>query len=285
MKYDKILIGYDDSKYSVYAVKEAAAWITRHGGEANLVHGVYFNEEEFGIRPEMLRDRMAHGIGSCDRARNIAAEFGITMDAVVKEGDPSDVIVETAVKNDTDLIVLGTYGRKGLGRMIIGSVTAKVIADSPCDVLVVKSACGGCSGRYANILVAYDGSPSSNHALKIACDMAISDGGKVTAHYVIPHYQEMLNFFKTEGISKILIKEAKKILDQAVAIGKEMGVTVDIQLAEGQPAEKLVNSANANGIDLVVMGSYGWHGINKTIIGSTAERVIMLAERPVLVAR
>lgn len=285
MMYDKILIGYDESEYSMAAVKEVAAWISRHGGDASLIHGVYFDEEEFGIRPSLLEERVLKGEGACYRAQVVAADFGIPMDAVVREGDPPDVIVDSAIKNNADLIALGTYGRKGLSRMIIGSVTAKVIAGAPCDVLVVKRPCGDCTGKYEKILVAFDGSPSSSNALKTACDLARSDSAEVTALYVVPLYQEMVNFFKTDGINKMLVKEANKILDQAKAIGSESGIEVNIQLDEGHPAEKLVNTANLNHSDLIVMGSYGWHGINKSLIGSTAERVVMLADGPVLVAR
>lgn len=285
MMYDKILIGFDESEYSMAAVKEVAAWIKKHGGEARLVHGVYFDEEEFGIKPNLLKERIDKGESACYRAQTIAAEFGIPMESVVKEGEPPEVIVNTAIQDKADLIALGTHGRKGISRMLIGSVTAKVVAEAPCDVLIVRRSCEKCSGKYENILVAFDGSESSSKALKKACELAKTDTAKVTAIYVIPQYQEMINFFKTEGINKVIKEEANKILDQARAIGNEAGIEVATSLEEGSPSERLVQYVKDNKIDLVVMGSYGWNGINKSIIGSTAERVIMLTEGPVLVAR
>lgn len=285
MKYDKILIGFDESRYSMAAVKEVAAWLKMHGGGASIVHGVYFDGEVPETRPSFLRERFHKGEGACYRAQVVAADFGIPMDAAVKEGEPADIIVDTAIENNTDLIALGTYGGKEISRKIMGSVTAKVIAGSPCDVLVVKCSRDDCTGKYEKILVAFDGSPSSRNALKTACAVAKSDGAHVTAFYVIPDYQEMVNLFRTEGINKILIKEAKKILDQAQAIGNEAGVEVDILLDQGYPAGRLTEAANNNNADLIIMGCFGWNEINRTLIGSTAERVIMLAEQPVLVAR
>lgn len=283
--YDKIIIGYDDSEYSMAAVKEVAAWLSRHGGTAELVHGVYFDEEEFSYSPNLLKDRVKDGTEVCTHARDIAADFGITLEMNVKEGDPHDVIVKAAQEGVADLIALGTYGRRGISRIIIGSVTAKVIVDSPCDVLVVKRPCGDCAGKYATVLVPFDASPSSRKALDKACDLAKLDQAEVTVLYIIPRYEEMINFFKTESVQNVLNQEAQKILDQAQEAAAARGVAIKTMIEDGNPAEKIVNAATREKLDLIVMGSYGWRGINKTIIGSTAERVIMEADRPVLITR
>ncbi len=283
--YEKVLIGYDDSKYSMAAVKEVAAWLKRHGGKADLVHGVYFDEEEFCSKPEMLRQRINDGKDACTKAMEVAADFGVPMEIKVKEGDPPHVICNTALEQGADLIALGTHGRRGISRMIMGSVTAKVIADSPCDVLVVKKPCDKCSGKYEKILVPFDSSPSSKMALNTACSLAKLDQSEITVCYVIPRYEEMINFLKTESIQKVLNEEAEKILDQARKIAAAFGVTIKGVIDNGSPSENIVASAAKEGIDLIVMGSYGWSGINKSIIGSTAERVIMSAETPVLVTR
>jgi len=283
--YEKILIGYDDSEYSRAAVKEVAAWLKRHGGKAELVHGVYSDEEEFCSKPEILGQRINDGKDACAKAGQIAADAGVTMEIKVKEGDPPQVICSTAQEQAADLIALGTHGRRGISRMIMGSVTAKVIAESPCDVLVVKKPCGTCSGKYEKILVPFDSSPSSKKALETACKLAKLDQSEITVFYVIPRYEEMINFVKTESIQKALNQEAEKILDQARETAAALGVTVKSEIGNGSPSENIVATSAKEGTDLIIMGSYGWRGINKSIIGSTAERVIMSADMPVLVTR
>ena len=85
----------------------------------------------------------------CNQMRDkISSEFGIQVESLVCEGEPPDVIVDIARKKKSDLISMGTHGRKGIKRLIMGSVTSKVIVNSPCDVMVVKKPCTECTGEY-----------------------------------------------------------------------------------------------------------------------------------------
>jgi len=284
--YNNIVVGYDGSDFSRAALKEVAGWIKRHGGKASLVHGVFFDEEEFGIAPVQLEKRVELGKKICYQARETAlSEFGIELESLVCEGEPPDVVVNTARGKDADLIALGTHGRKGIKRLLMGSVTSRVIMDSPCDVLVVKRPCGDCGGRFGSILVPFDGSASSIKALERSCQLSKLDDSEVSALYVIPRYEEMMGFFKTESVKRSLADEAEKILGKAREAASALGVTIKTDIQEGQAAEKTVESAGILKSDLVVMGSHGWRGVNKAIMGSTAERVITLASCPVLVAR
>jgi nucleotide-binding universal stress UspA family protein len=283
--YNNILIGYDDSRYSMAAVKEVAAWLKKHGGKAELLHSVYFDEEEFYNKPEILEQRISAGRESCNKARDIAAGFGVSMDIKVSKGEPPKLIRDTARSEAVDLIALGTHGRRGISRMIMGSVTAEVLVDAPCDVLVVKRPCESCTGGYSKILVPFDASASSIKALERACMLAANDQAEITVCYIIPRYEEMLNFLKTESIRAALREEARKILEQAGKIAARKGITIKTVVGDGHPAENIVAQAAQDPSDLIVMGSYGWSGINKSIIGSTAERVIMEAECPILITR
>ncbi len=283
--YANIIIGCDDSPFSQAAVREITAWLKRHGGQATLVHGVYFDEEEFGHKPQLLRERSDKGHAACDKVRAKAEAQGITMPVVVREGEPPEVITGLAAETGADLIALGTYGRRGLTRLVMGSVTAKVIMAAPCDVLVVKNECDACAGIYPSVLVPFDGSPAGRKALEIACRFAKEDGSAVTLFYVIPRYEEMIGFFKTESVKQNLRDEARKILDSGVALAAEHEVRVDTLISDGHAADRIIETVTANRADLIVMGSHGWRGLDKAIMGSTAERVIMAADCPVLVTR
>jgi nucleotide-binding universal stress UspA family protein len=186
---------------------------------------------------------------------------------------------------DADLLVLGTYGRRGLRRMLMGSVTAQVIGKARADVLVVQRPCQECRGEYRSLLVAYDGSGFSRAALGRACELAKLDGARVTALYAIPRYEEMVGFMRTEGISARLAQEAQKIVADAVRIGVERGVRVATSVADGAAADRIVEAVKQSGFDLVVMGSQGHRGVERALLGSTTERVIVNAPCPVLVVK
>jgi nucleotide-binding universal stress UspA family protein len=286
--YNNIVVGYDESETSKAALKEASSWIKKHGGHIVLVHAVYFDQEEFVILPSQMEQRFAIGTRACLQAKkDLQSEYGLngSVDSIVCEGEPPEAIVDVAQGKKADLVALGTYGRKGLKRMLMGSVTSQVVLHAPCDVLVVKRPCAQCTGTYRSILLPFDGSESGTRTLRRAAELAKVEGADITVLYVIPRYEEMMEFFKTESIKKSLDQEAEKILGQARNIVDEQGVTVTTVTREGAAGDQIVAVANSMKKDLIVMGSHGWSGVSKAIMGSTTERVIAHSPVPVLVVR
>jgi len=284
--YENIVVAFDNTEYSRAAVLEVSNWVKRHKGKITLVHAVYFDEEEFGNAPEQLEKRFTLGKNVCYQTKEmIGAEFGIEAEAIICEGEPPEVIANVASEKHADLIAMGTYGRKGLKRMIMGSVTSSVITQAPADVLVVKKPCTECTGSYASVLVPFDGSDFGKRALSRACELSKTDGSRLTVLYVIPRYEEMIGFFKTESIKKRLLEEAEKIVTSAKELSSAAGVSVNAEIQEGQTGDEIVKTAARLKSDLIIMGTYGWRGVNKAIMGSTTERVITHSTCPILAVR
>lgn len=280
-------MGFDDSKYSKAALLEVLHWARAHGSKVTLVHAVFFDSEEFSISPGQIEKRLEKGRAACERAveEGYSLQCDIDIEYLVIQGEPHEVITKVARERGIDLIAMGTHGRSGLRRMIMGSVTSAVILNSPCDVLVVKKPCEECTGRYNRILVPYDDSQLSRKAVERVVDIADSSGTSVTIIYVIPRYEEMVEFFKTSSIQKRVREEASKVVLSGEKIAYEKGITANTVVEEGNVADKIVATAKGLKSDLIVLGSHGWHGIDRTILGSTTERVIANSPIPVLVVR
>ncbi len=286
--YKSIVVGYDESQSSKAALKEVSSRVKRQGGTIVLVHAVYFDQEEFAVLPSQMEKRFEFGTRVCLTAKkDIQDEFGLngSIESVICEGEPPEVLVDTAQGKKADLIALGTYGRKGLKRLLMGSVTSQVILNSPCDVLVVKKPCTRCSGNYGSLLVPFDGSASSQKALLRACELSKTDGSEISVLYVITRYEEMVDFFKTDTIKKSLYQEAEKIAEGAKKIAASQKVPIKAVVQEGHASEKIVEIAGTFKNDLIVVGTHGWRGVNKAIMGSTAERIIANASCPVLIVK
>jgi nucleotide-binding universal stress UspA family protein len=263
--YKNIVVGFDNTEYSKAAVIEVSNRVKSQGGKFILVHAVHFEEEEPGITAQKKDERIQYGKNVCYQTKEmVASEFGIEADELVCEGEPAEVITNIAREKTADLIAMGTYGS---------------------DVLVVKKPCTECTGTYCSVLLPFDGSEFSKKALKRACQLSESDGCLLTVLYVIPRYEEMIGFFRTESIKKSLMEEANKILDTAREIASAEGVVINMEIREGAPGEEIVKTADKLENDLIVMGTYGWQGVNKAIMGSTTERVIMHASCPVLAVK
>jgi nucleotide-binding universal stress UspA family protein len=275
--YNNIVVAYDDSEFSKAALLESSCWIKRHGGKAVLVHSVFFDEEEFVIDPGQREKRFELGRKVCYQMQEkVSAEGGLNgdLEVLICEGEPHDVIVEIATARHADLIAIGTHGRKGLKKLFLGSVTSRVIVSSPCDVLVVKKPCEKCTGKYESILLPFDGSDFSKKALEQACELSRIDGSRITAVYVIPRHEEMIEFF-----------DAEKITQKARVIARDHGVKINSEIAEGDEAGKIIETANRLKNDLIVSGTHGRKGLDKAIMGSVIENVIITASCPVLVVK
>jgi len=286
--YTSIVVGYDESESSKAALKEASLRVKRLGGKLLMVHAVYFDKEEFAILPSQMEKRFEIGTHLCLNAKKgVQNDFGLdgNVESIICEGEPPEVIVETAQGKKADLIALGTYGRKGLNRLLMGSVTSQVILNASCDVLVVKKPCTKCAGAYTSLLVPFDGSASSQKALARACDLAKVDNAELSVLYVIPRYEEMMDFFKTDAVKKSLYQEAEKIVGGAKKIASDRGMSIKAVVQEGHAGEKIVEIAGTLKNDLIVTGTHGWRGVNKAILGSTAERIIAHAACPVLIVK
>lgn len=134
-----ILVGYDGSRYSQEALKEALD-IARNCKARMVIVAAVDVTEEFETEAPGLTEKMEERAGEmlAEAARMVAAE-GVAVEVEVHIGEPHEVIVEAAKRHGTDLIVLGSHGSTGLRRILMGSVTSRVIGHAPCKVLVVPS--------------------------------------------------------------------------------------------------------------------------------------------------
>jgi len=284
--YQNVLVPYDDSAFSRAALLEAAHWTRRHQGKLTILHAVFFDTEEFGIAPDLREKRWSKGREFCAAAQDrLKTELGVEAEVLYREGDPPAEVLAAVEGTGADLIVMGTHGRRGLSRLLMGSVTSHVVVRSGVDVLVVNRPCSTCKGEYASILVPFDTSAQSRRSLERACALAKQDAATVTIIYVIPRYEEMLDFMRTPQIEKSLRGEAERIIGEGKALAQAHGVEAQALIAEGHGGDEIATAVVKAGHDLVVMGTSGWRGLNKALLGSTAERVIRDAPCPVLVVK
>lgn len=284
--YKNIVLAYDDSKYSKAALTEALHWAQAHDSKVTVVHAVYYDSEEFTVSPNRFEQQVRAGRDACEKVvGECSGEFEVDINYLIRQGEPHEVIHDIAEELGADLIAMGTYGRRGLRKLVMGSVTASVIPDAPCDVLVVNKPCEDCIGEYHNILIPFDNSELSQKAIHRTAGVINSNGAAVTLFYVIPRYQEMIGFFNSNAVREQVRHEAEKVVNEGEKIASNDGINVNTLIEEGHAADKINAVARELGSDLIVLGSHGWRGFDKSILGSTAERVITYSSIPVLIVR
>ncbi|MGC9140975.1 MAG: universal stress protein [Caldimicrobium sp.] len=286
--YETILVAFDGSEYSKAGLLEAAHWMKRHGGNLYAIYVVHFYEEEFLIFPELREKRIKAALNKCTKEKEeLKEKLGIEFQCIIKEGEPTEEIIEEAKTIGATLIVAGTYGKKGyLKRLVLGSVSTELCLNSPVDVLIVKKPCEACRGEYINLLIPFDNSDFSKTALRQAFRFYKEYQSAIKVIYVLPTRMELMDFYMTPHIKQKMQEEGEKILKEAQILAEKEGVPIEIILEEGLVADKIIEVAKNRECDLIIIGPYGWKKtIDRRLIGSITEKILHISEIPVLIVK
>ena len=281
-KYRRLLISFDGSESSRNALKQAIklAGAEKEWIEALSVMPAYEGDIEFigvsdikgvleGPKEKLLAE-----------AKDIAGAEGAEIMTDIEYGKVYERIVDVADKKDCDLIVMGRRGLDRVERMLMGSVTSRVIGHTHKDVLVVpRDATIG----WKNILLATDGSKYSMAAAEHAVNFASSYGGDLTAVSVVDVTDEF--YAQAPHLVERMGEKAKEFLEDIKRKAEASGVKIETAVREGNTYEKIVDLADEKSADIIFMGSHGMTGLKKLLMGSITEKVIGHASCSVMVAR
>lgn len=136
--YKRILAATDGSRYSKAAVDEAMKIAKASKGKLTIVSVVDVTEEFETEAPELTERFERQFKAMVERIKKQAKAKGVKAEGIVKIGEPYNLIISAAKAKKADLIVMGSHGRRGLSRLLMGSVTERVIGHAKCAVLVIK---------------------------------------------------------------------------------------------------------------------------------------------------
>jgi len=210
------------------------------------------------------------------------SSHGIQPELVIRQGNASDCTLWFAQKENLELIVMGTHGRRGFDRLVLGSTTDRVIRKAACPVLVVSNASHkalttGPDGRHrlSRILYCTDFSHNSERAR----GYAVSVAAEYSAELVLLHVAENASDVDR---AKAMIAERTQELDK---LGSEMegkNLKVRSTVRCGKPYEEIVRYATETEASLIIMTARGGDAVDRAVFGSTTYRVIQLGPCPVL---
>jgi nucleotide-binding universal stress UspA family protein len=222
---------------------------------------------------------------------------GIGIDAVVREGNPSREILDHAAGMKADLIVIGTHGRSGFERLLLGSVAEKVLRKASCAVMTVPrrlpDAVPAGPVVYKQILCPVDFSDSSLRALKYAISLSQEADGRLTVLHVVEHQFEnvadMANVVYEAGMTiGDYLKEREDALRRQlhdVAARAPEFCRVEPLMTHGKAWREVLRVATEKQSDLIVMGVQGRGAVDLMLFGSTAQHVVRESSCPVLTLR
>ncbi|SDM62330.1 Nucleotide-binding universal stress protein, UspA family [Halogranum gelatinilyticum] len=287
--YDRILVPTDGSDWAMAAANHAFALAKLGDATVHALSVVdlrHFEDDVVGSASEDLSIAEQAAKAAVERVQQVGEESGCRVRTHVERGIPHETVLRFVADHDVDLVVMGTHGRTGLERFLLGSVTERVLRGSPVPVLTTHlDGDGGTLPTYEHLLVPTDGSEGARDALDRAVAVATAAGARLTVLSVVDS-RAFTGGFETgptlPNIREQLQQYAEDAADALVRRAADAGVDADSVVTVGLPATEITAYAESNDVDLVVMGTHGRSGLERLILGSVTERVVRTSETPVL---
>lgn len=211
----------------------------------------------------------------------------------VLSGDPARTILEQSWALEADLVVMGTHGRSGFERLVLGSVAEKVLRRARCPVLTVPPVVEGAPTvdrpPYRRILCPVDFSTASDRALRYALSLAEEARAKITVLHVLEWFpdQEIREHrhFDVPEYRRFLEEDARRRLAEAVPADARDWCEPVERVGCGKAYREILRVAADEKSDAIVMGVHGRGAIDVLLFGSTANQVVRHATCPVLTVR
>lgn len=218
-----------------------------------------------------------------------ATAAGLKTDVIVDEGNPARCILDHARTLPADLIVIGTHGQSGFERLVLGSVTEKVLRKAACPVMTVPPHAAGASRLpFTHVLCAVDFSDSSIAALQFAFSLAQESNARLTLLHVFEWPSDEASarrVLETSEYHRQWEGETRQKLEGLIPAEVRNWCAPASTLAFGKAYQQILQLAASEQVDLIVMGVRGRNPVDLMLFGSTTNQVVRQAACPVLTLR
>jgi len=294
----KIVVGYDGSDHADTAIDDLR-WAGLPGkGEAIVLSAVEWPTSqalrswgmvETDFSPEWIErigaaQRMAEA-GS-DRLQKLFPQWEIQLEP--SAGNPADAILEKARTWPADLIVVGTHGRSALGRVLLGSVSLKLIREAPCSVRVARPSM---HEGLVRLLIGTDGSPEADATIEEVCRRSWQTGTEaqiVAAHEALVPINAERIAIGERLYDTINVDEHSRLKDAVNSAAENLraaGLIATALVEEGDPKHLLVRLAQDRKANAIFVGARGLGRVEGILLGSVSSAAVAHAPCTVEVVR
>lgn len=232
---------------------------------------------------------------TCQQLRN----RGIAIQSEVKAGDPAETILDMAIRQKANLIVVGALGLRATLGVFLGGVAQKVVEYGHCPVLVVRAPYEGLH----RLLLVNDGSDHGWNAVEYLCKFPLPRPIQIFVLHVIPPLYPEDYASAAWGMGNIPVlpptpvrpavagqkseeeRWGEQILEKTLTTVKDAGFSAEAFLRRGDAATEILQFAKEKHIDLIVAGSRGLSQVSAWLLGSVSRKLIHYAKCSVLVVR
>lgn len=293
----RILCPIDFSEFSAHAIEQAMALARWYRAGVTLLYVAWIElpGATFGAGPGPLALASAEVARLDGEIRAFARswlEEGVPLEVHVRPGAAAPQVLAEAHAMTADLIVIGTHGRSGFERLMLGSTADKVLRKASCPVMTVpRRLHGGSAPRvlFKRIVCATDFSTGSEAALAYALSLAQEADARLTVLHVL-EWPEVPAQDEPFGPTLIAAREQWQAqlrgrLHEAIPPDARTWCDPEEVVVPGTPYKEILRVGTQSGADLIVMGVQGRGALDLGLFGSTTSEVLRRAACPVLTVR
>ncbi len=270
----RVLICTDGSRYAEEAMRFGG--LIAKGAKAHLtLLGVIEGPNE----TEKVRK-------SLERARDLLAQDVAALETKTKRGHAAEEILSETEEREYDLVVVGSRGRRGITRFLLGSTAARIVQHASISVLIVK----GKRLSLRRILICTAGAERGEEDVRSGGMIARSTGAEVTILHVMSQLPlapearlEDLEATKEE----LLKRETPEAvhLRKGLQILRELGVGGEVKIRRGLVVNEILAEAEEGDYDLLVIGAHAAPGLYRFLLDDLTTQIVLGSQRPVLVVK
>ena len=292
-----ILIPYDFSESANEALKAGAFYAKNKNAQLHLLYvEVLFDEPEWSgeaykTRGELFKKRLMENFESVPDAPGALLEGPLPVHYTVFQEDAvTPGILRYIMEYNIDMVIMGTHGRRGIKRTLLGSVTEETVRTAPCPVLTLHEEMNvDLVNGVKDVLLPVDFSEPSRTAVPFAKELAHSFGARLHMMHVV---EDMLHpvfyhagAFSIYDIHPNIDQRSEEELTRLYNEAEGPDVEHDFFVIPGNAEREIMARAGAINAGLILMPTHGLTGLDRAIMGSVAERVVRKSNIPVLTLR
>lgn len=296
LRIDKILYPTDFSDTAAEALPHALHLAEKYGAELHMLHAHVLHESDpinaahsFPRMQELYDILERNAEDQMDAAlERYPTELKIERVQVRGISAPTSIL-EYSEQQAIDLIVMGTHGRRGLRRLLLGSVAEEIVRLAPCPVLTVPERDRVPAGRFEKIVVPVDFSEYAALALTYAHELAAVYAAQLLLLHIVDEvvYPDFYPPVMPSGgrMTDELGAQSVTRLRELLAETGRPDVRADVHVRSGKAAPEIAHFTESEAADLVVIASHGLTGLSHMLLGSVTEQVIRRAHCPVFTVK
>lgn len=281
---NSILVCHDFSEPSQKALNYALKYAVAFGAQVHVYHALSDMEAYFGLQTVPFGTDLLKNTQDLMDKQVAQAKGGaqIPLQTEVETGPPKSLVIKKINDMKPDLVILGTHGRSGVKRFVMGSFAESLVRHSTRPLMLVRD---NAPWPVKKILLPIEFGPDAETTVRMGSEVAKSLGASLHLFHALtlPDFFAIAGTLPENKQTDFMNEIRNKANEELTKLIKAHQTTqMTSAIGVGSIVEEIASEAKKTGCDLVIIPTHARHGMSHFLYGSTAEQILRYAPCPVM---